>query len=120
MRKKKVKVYFDGNCNVCSREIQFYKKIDRNEKFEWIDIHSDHKDIDTLGISKNKLLKILHVKTSSLEIKKGVDAFICIWSELRFFRFISIIIRLSPIKKFLNFLYIRWADHRFRKLKYKK
>ena len=31
MEKKKTKVYFDGNCNICSKEIQFYKNIDKKK-----------------------------------------------------------------------------------------
>ena len=117
MKRKKTKVYFVGNCNVCYKEIQFYKKIDKKKKFEWIDIHSNQDEIRLLGVSKNKLLKVLHVKTSSSEVKKGVDAFICIWNEFKFFKLLSMIIKLHPIKLFANFLYEKWADHRFKNLK---
>jgi len=117
MEKKKTKVYFDGNCNICSKEIQFYKNIDKKKKFEWIDIHSNKNEIRLLGISKNKLLKILHVKTSSSEVKKGVDAFICIWNEFKFFKFLSIILKLYPIKLIASFLYEKWANQRFKNLK---
>ena len=39
--KKKIKVFYDGKCNICNKEINFYSKIDKKNKFEWINIHKD-------------------------------------------------------------------------------
>ena len=35
----KIKVFFDGNCNLCSKEIKFYQKISPGNFFEWIDLY---------------------------------------------------------------------------------
>jgi len=34
----KIKVFFDGNCSVCSKEINFYQKISPDNIFEWKDL----------------------------------------------------------------------------------
>ena len=52
MKDKKIKVFFDGSCKVCSKEISYYNKHDKNNKFNWIDLNSRSKDLKSLGISK--------------------------------------------------------------------
>ena len=56
MKDKKIKVFFDGSCKVCSKEINYYNKHDKNNKFNWIDLNSRSKDLKNLGISKDCLL----------------------------------------------------------------
>ena len=34
-----IKVYFDGNCGLCSKEINYYRKIDKKNIFEWVNIY---------------------------------------------------------------------------------
>ena len=46
----------------------------------------------------------------------GVDAFIIIWSNLKFWRILSFIVGLPIIKQIANLLYKKFAEHRFAKL----
>ena len=32
---KKIKVFYDGKCSVCKKEIDFYSKIDKEKSFDW-------------------------------------------------------------------------------------
>ena len=47
-----IKVYFDGNCGLCSKEINYYKKIDKKNTFDWINIYNDDTDLKKFGITK--------------------------------------------------------------------
>ena len=46
---KKIKVFYDGKCNICKREINFYSKIDKDKNFDWINIHNNKKKINVAG-----------------------------------------------------------------------
>ena len=37
--KDKTKVFYDGNCKDCSKEINFYKKLDKKKTIEWVKIN---------------------------------------------------------------------------------
>ena len=49
-------------------------------------------------------------------IHVGVDAFIIIWSNLKFWRILSFIVDLPIIKQIANLLYKKFAERRFAKL----
>ena len=42
---KKIKVFYDGKCNICKREINFYSKIDKDKNFDWVNIHNNKEEI---------------------------------------------------------------------------
>ena len=58
---KKITVFFDGKCNLCLKEINYYKKKDLEKKFEWVDITFAKKKLEDYGISYNKSLMFVHV-----------------------------------------------------------
>ena len=49
-------------------------------------------------------------------IHVGVDAFIIIWSNLKFWRILSFIVSLPIIKQIANLFYKNFAERRFAKL----
>ena len=51
-----IKVYFDGNCGLCSKEINYYKKIDKKNTFDWVNIYNDDTDLKKFGITKSEAL----------------------------------------------------------------
>ena len=114
----KIKVFFDGNCNLCSREIKFYQKICPDNSFEWKDLYKmSEKDFKFENLELGKCLKFLHVKDENNDLKVGVDAFITIWKKLKYFDILAKIISYPLIKQFTNFLYYIFAIIRFNRLK---
>lgn len=114
--KDKTKVFYDGNCKVCSKEINFYKKLDQKKKIEWVNIHGPFLKPNAGGIKKKDLMRILHLKTEDGKILKGIDAFIKIWDNIKYFKILVLILKIHPFKKFANFIYMIWAKNR--KIKY--
>ena len=110
--KKKIKVYFDGNCKICSKEISFYSKLDHKKKFNWINIHNDSKEIKKTGISKKKLISILHIKKKDGSFVKGVEAFRVIWSEFKYFKILAYFLRFKLIMNTVNVFYKTWLKNR--------
>ncbi len=107
-------LYFDGQCSLCSREIEFLKK--HASELQFINIHElDDKHIP----SKDDLLKVLHLKSSinktNPEWLKGLDATIQAWSHTPYSCLISIL-KWPLINIVAKRAYSHWANKRFCKL----
>ena len=93
MSKNTIKVYFDGNCGLCSKEINYYRKIDKKNIFEWVNIYINDTDLKKLGITKSEALMELHALDENGKMYKGIDSFILILEEFIFllvnFRYLS-------------------------------
>ena len=114
----KIKVFYDGKCTLCSREINFYKKISHDNFFEWKDLFKmSEKDFKLENLKLEDCLKFLHVKDENNDLKIGVDAFITIWKKLKYWDILAKIISYPLIKQFTNFLYYIFAIIRFNRLK---
>ena len=111
-----IKVMFDGKCPLCSKEINYYKRIAPPEVFDWLDIASNPELLKEFGISQITALKRLHVQNEKGEIKIGVDAFISIWRELSYWRILAWLVQLPLIHSLAQIIYNRFAEYRFSKL----
>ena len=114
-----IKVYFDGNCGLCSKEINYYRKIDKKNIFEWVNIYIHDTDLEKLGITKSEALMELHALDENGKMYKGVDSFILIWRNLSFFwSILGILVSFYPIYLIAKFAYRKFAIQRFNKLGY--
>ena len=114
-----IKVYFDGNCGLCSKEINYYRKIDKKNIFEWVNIYIHDTDLKKLGITKSEALMELHALDENGKMYKGVDSFILIWRNLSFFwSILGILVSFYPIYLISKFAYRKFAIQRFNKLGY--
>ena len=114
---KKITVFYDGNCNLCNSEIKFYKKLDLKKTFNWVDINSKVDVLSNYNIDFEDSLMYLHAIDINGDKKIGVDAFIIIWNEFKYFKILSSIVSITPFKKFSNIIYNFWARRRFKKIK---
>ena len=114
-----IKVYFDGNCGLCSKEINYYRKIDKKNIFEWVNIYIHDTDLKKLGITKSEALMELHALDKNGKMYKGVDSFILIWRNLSFFwSILGILVSFYPIYLVAKYAYRKFAIQRFNKLGY--
>ena len=114
-----IKVYFDGNCGLCSKEISYYKRIDKINTFDWVNIYNDDTDLKKFGITKSEALMELHALDENGKMYKGVDSFILIWRNLSFFwSILGILVSFYPIYLIAKFAYRKFAIQRFNKLGY--
>ena len=114
-----IKVYFDGNCGLCSKEINYYSKIGKKKIFEWVNIYTHDTDLKKLGITKSEALMELHALDENGKMYKGLDSFLLIWKNLSFFwSILSILVSFYPIYITAKFAYRKFAIQRFNKLGY--
>ena len=109
MSESKLKVYFDGACHLCSREIAHYKKIDTASKLELVDISAKDFDAGREGLSAVNVNKYMHVRNSKGEIKTGVEAFLEIWSVFPQYNLIGKLVRNPLVRPFVNIGYHTFA-----------
>lgn len=75
----KTKVYFDGACHLCSREMDHYRKKDTQNLFEFIDITAPSFSAAKEGLDPKQVNLEMHVRDSAGNLHTGVNAFIEIW-----------------------------------------
>lgn len=78
----KLKIFYDGACHLCSREVESYLKVDKAGKLAPIDIAGPDFDPKADGIDEKRANKYFHVKNGKGEILEGVEAFAAIWDSL--------------------------------------
>ena len=98
-----IKVYFNDSCNICSMEINHYKKI-ANSDLEWIDITNNDEAIKITSKSQKELLRRLHVINDG-EVIGGAKAFIIIWSKIPKYKILSKIFSIKPLFVIFHYLY---------------
>ena len=95
---------------------QTYKKIAPKNIFEWYDIATKPDDLKLIKVSQYDALMYLHAIDQNANLKIGVDAFILIWSKLRFWNLLSILVSLPIIYSLAKVTYNAFASYRFKKL----
>ena len=111
-----IKVYFDGKCGLCSKEINYYQRISPSRFAEWVDIAADPSPLKDLSISQHEALKRLHVQDNAGHIKTGITPFRLIWKELPGWRILGRIIGLPVVYHLVEYLYVRFAEYRFKRV----
>ena len=108
-----IKVFYDGKCGMCSREIRHYMKISPRETFIWRDIANKPEHLKEINVSQSYALKRLHVIDEDGKIQIGVDACIAIWSKIPRWRLLAFLCAMPGIKFTLGVLYNKFADWKF-------
>jgi len=112
---KLISVFYDGDCQLCSKEIKFYQKLDKNSKFDWIDINQNRDILNKYGLNYIDIQKIFHVIDKKGYVNKGVDGFLIIWRELKYWRILYFVVKLPIIKQVADIFYNYFAKWRFKK-----
>jgi len=87
------KVFYDGSCPICSREIGFYQKRAGAEKIDWVDVSLAKAGEVAPGLSKATALERLYVMNPAGELVSGGAAFTLIWSQLPGFAWLAGVFR---------------------------
>ena len=109
-------VFYDGKCNLCSKEINYYKKVAPDNTFNWQDVNIKSNTLINYDIKTSEALKILHVIDNNKKLHMGIDAFIVIWRNLKYWKFLAKLAALPIVKQILYLLYIGFANWRFNRL----
>ena len=99
------RVFFDGACPLCAREIAFYRKHDGASDIAWVDVSQTGIAELPDGLSRNDALARFHVQTADGNLVDGAAAFAHLWSALPRFRLVGKVARIPPVLWVLERLY---------------
>ena len=77
-----LKVFFDGSCPLCSREIKFYRRLAGSKKCHWIDANTISAGKIPPQYTREDLLNRFHVEHPTEGFLSGALAFGMLWSEM--------------------------------------
>ena len=112
----KIIVFYDGQCGLCAKEINHYRKVTPDGIFDWQDVTQSTVVLEKTNISLAESLKRLHVIDSNSKLHIGVDAFIIIWRQLKCWEILAFFVSLPIIRQTANFAYKVFANWRFKRL----
>lgn len=104
-----LRVYFDGLCPLCSREIELYRRRPGAERICWIDITLPGFDAIQEGLDPKRVHARFHVKATSGEVLEGVDAFVEIWRTLPSLQTLARLASLPGVRPLLRLGYAVFA-----------
>lgn len=114
MQAAKATVFYDGQCPLCSREINHYKSLRGADHLIWIDITQDHESMNSHGLQLANAMARLHVLGTAGEWHTGAWGFIELWSHLPGYRWLSRLLRLFRLVPALDWIYTRFAGWRLK------
>src|SRR5262245_56160622 len=100
MMKPQLTVFYDGQCPLCSREIEHYRRRAVPDSIRFVDITEPDFDAGYFGIDLKHAQRVLHVQEGE-RMLKGVDAFLALWQAVPCYRWLA---RLGRIPFFRFFL----------------
>jgi predicted DCC family thiol-disulfide oxidoreductase YuxK len=115
----RVRVFYDGACPLCQKEISVYQKADRHRAIDWCDV-SDPANVE-LPLSRQTLLARFHVQRADGQLISGAMGFVEVWRQLPNWKWLTRLTRIPGVPTILEwgyrgFLRIRpLIQKRFRK-----
>lgn len=85
---EKLRVFYDGACPLCKKEIGIYMRADKAGAIEWLDV-SAQQQLNMLPLPHKTLLARFHVQRPNGELMSGARGFIEMWRWLPGWRLLS-------------------------------
>lgn len=111
-----ITVFYDGKCDICAREIRYYRRIAPPGAVNWVDITRSPEAFQERGYRVSDGLRLLHAEDQDGRMHQGVDAFALIWRRLRYWGVLAWFVSLPGVRQLARAAYRRFADRRFQRL----
>lgn len=108
-----VEVFFDGDCPLCRREIDFLIRRDKHGRILASDIAALNFDAGTLGMTQEDFMKEIWGRLPNGEFIKGVEVFRRLYSAVGFGWMVKVT-RVPGIAWCLDRAYSLFARHRLK------
>ena len=110
--KRTIIMFYDGGCPLCSREVNHYRRIDRDRNINWVDISVQADLTDSYQVTHEAAMARLHVLDSDGYMQTGAAAFVTLWSALPYYRWLAGIVRSLRLVPLLDRIYEPFARWR--------
>ena len=112
-----LRVYYDGACPICSREMGIYRNRDRFHRIEWVDIAKADFDAAAEGLDPARVHQMMHARTADGKVFTQVAAFVKIWEALPLSPFTAVLRGLLKVPGMMwlaGIFYRLFARNRYR------
>lgn len=105
-------VFYDGQCPLCRREIEHYRRLRGAERLYWLDITQDEATMTAYGLDKAAAMARFHVRDAAGNWHTGAWGFVELWSHLPVYSRLAGILRTLRLITALDWIYTRFARWR--------
>ncbi len=106
-----VEVFFDGDCPLCTKEINLLRWMDRRGRILFTDISRPEFDANAFGLTQDEVMARIHGRLPGGEIIEGVEVFRKLYGAVGFGPLV-VLTRIPGISHGLDVLYRFFAKHR--------
>lgn len=110
---KAFEVFWDGDCPLCRREIEFLRRRDREGKILFTDIAAADWDPKLVGLTQEELMAKIHGRLPDGTIIEGVEVFRQLYDAVGFHRLVAAS-RWPMVRWLLDLGYQLFARNRLR------
>lgn len=79
---RRLSIYYDGDCPLCSKEINFYKTFKGADAIRWVDLCKAPRSFIDTNLDRDAALERFHVRSPDGILHSGGAAFAHMWSVL--------------------------------------
>ena len=108
-----LRLFFDGDCPLCKREVRFLQRLDRHQRLEFVDISAEGFSASAHGKTQDALMARMHARKPDGTWVDGVEVFRLAWMAIGLGWFVAPT-RLPGISQILDRLYAWFARNRLR------
>jgi predicted DCC family thiol-disulfide oxidoreductase YuxK len=109
----RLQVYFDGDCPLCTKEVNMIRGKDTVRAIHFVDIASENFSPEEVGVSLAELMAEIHARLPDGQLIKGVEVFRQMYSRIGFERSVTLS-KAWGIRHGLELAYELWAKNRLR------
>jgi len=92
-----IKVFYDGDCNVCNHEMKMYRRWDPSrQNLELVNITDSAFKASDYGLDETAIHRWMHSIDEQGQIHVGVDSFLLVWRRMGVFKLPQQIISRQP------------------------
>jgi predicted DCC family thiol-disulfide oxidoreductase YuxK len=99
-----IRVFYDGSCPLCSKEIALYQSLDRAQRVDWCDVSSPS-NASVLPLPQDTLMARFHVQPLPGEPLSGARAFLELWRHIPGWRWLATLRHLPGVPALLEVAY---------------
>lgn len=110
-KQKPLAVFYDGDCPLCRREIDFVRDRDERNQLQLINISTADFEATPHGTTHDALMGQMHVRREDGEWVRGADAFREIYGTLGYRKLIGLS-RLPILRTIIDWGYVLFARNR--------
>ncbi|MBK6918958.1 MAG: DUF393 domain-containing protein [Deltaproteobacteria bacterium] len=108
-----VRVFHDGACPLCAREVALLRRLDRRHAIDFVDIAAPGFRAQDYGATWAQLMARIHAQTPDGRLIDGVEVFRRLYAAVGFGWLVALT-RVPGISHVMSWAYDRFAERRLR------